>query len=104
VSILPEGTRSDPNHLERLDLAAIKTGIARIAHLATDAHSFIVPVGIHYRTDTPRSLFVPRHTAVVFGEPITDYASTTHAIRRQVFDGMQYALAEAIALSTRNSR
>lgn len=99
VSLMPEGTRSDPDNLERLDYAAVKTGIARIAHLATDAHSFIVPVGIHYRTDTPRSFFVPQHTNVVFGDPITEYDSSVGAIRRQVFDGMQNALDQATELS-----
>ena len=100
VSLMPEGTCSAPDQLEHLDYAAVKTGIARIAHLATDIHSFIVPVGIHYRTDNPRSLFVPRHTNVVFGDPIAEYGPTITAIRRQVFNGMQNALDQATELSS----
>jgi 1-acyl-sn-glycerol-3-phosphate acyltransferase len=99
VSILPEGTRSAPEHLQKLDYADIKTGIARIAMLASDSHSFIVPVGIHYRNANPRSFIVPEGTAVVFGEPITEYAPTTSGIRRQVWGGMQYALNQATQIS-----
>lgn len=95
VSLMPEGTRSGRENIEHIDYSAIKTGLARIALLAGSDHSFIVPVGIRYRNETPGSLFVPKGTAVVIGEPIIDYAPTANGVRRQLVEGMQSALTDA---------
>jgi 1-acyl-sn-glycerol-3-phosphate acyltransferase len=96
VSMMPEGTYSQPDELVRLKKQSIKSGIARIAQYATDNSSFIVPVGIRYRTNNAHETLLPRHAAVVFGTPITTYASSPGAIKAQVYEGMQASLTEAV--------
>ena len=101
VSLLPEGTTSDRDGLEEIKAAKVKSGVARIALKATDQAAFIIPVGIHYRSDNPGGLYVPRGTAVVFGEPITDFAQTSAGIKNQIVQGMQHALTQATDIASR---
>lgn len=97
VALMPEGTRSPQDGLREITYERVRSGIARVAQYATDTRSFILPVGIFYRTSHPRDTIVPpRHAVVAIGEPITEYGQTTHAIRHQVQTGIQAALTTAI--------
>ena len=96
VAIMPEGKRSSTDELRYLKFQSIRGGIARVARYATDASSFIIPLGIHYRSEDPRSLVMPaRHTAVAFGNPITHYPGAVYDLRREVHATMQKALNAA---------
>ena len=96
VSLMPEGTNSASNELTALPFSRIKSGVVKIAQYATDSHSFVVPIGIHYRTPEPRKAKLPRHAAVAIGDPITTYADNALDIRHQIHDGMQNALNIAV--------
>lgn len=90
--LFPQGGIVHAETITNLALRDIKTGIARIALLASDEHSFIVPVGIAHHTHTDRYLLPPRHSVVAIGEPITQYEPTINGVRQQVLDGMQAQL------------
>lgn len=96
VSLMPEGTNSSPDELTVLPIGKIKSGIVKIAQYASDNHSFIVPVGVHYKSPDPKHAKLPRHASVAFGEPITHYETNPIALKRQIHAGMQDALTAAV--------
>lgn len=95
VSILPEGTTSRPEARTQLEMQDIKSGIARVALLASDEQSFIIPMAIAYRPGQLHQKFPPRHAVVTLGDPVTEYATTSKGLREQVLEAMQGQLAEA---------
>ncbi len=98
VAILPEGTRSDADHLREIDPYKLKSGIARVALYAGDENSFILPFGLAYRIDNPRSAKIPpRHAVFAVGDPITTYGRTNQDVRIQVAEGIQSALDQSWA-------
>lgn len=92
--LFPQGGVVSAEMVGELALRDIKTGIARIALLASDEQSFIVPVGIAHRTSNHKQL-LPRHSVMTIGEPITHYEPTINGIRQQVLGGMQTQLTRA---------
>lgn len=95
IAILPEGTNSAAAEREQLDPRKIKVGIAQAAIKAGDQSSFIIPIGIHYRTDNPLRKRPSRHPAVAIGMPITSYEHSSTAVKNQIYKGMQGALNRA---------
>ena len=94
IMMMPEGTRSAPEARRQLRLGDIKAGVARMALLASDENTFILPVGIHYQ-ENAEGMLSPWRPTVALGEPITHFEATPTGVKKQIYAGMQDALNRA---------
>ena len=94
IMMMPEGTRSAPEGRTHLRLGDIKAGVARMALLASDENTFILPVGIHYQENAEGKLS-PWRPTVALGDPITHFEAAPTGVKKQIYAGMQDALDRA---------